>query len=167
MRKIIILFLFLVVSKFLAAQVIEIPKWLGTWQCVYTTHEKEPQTLTEKIVISEIHKRRFVQFEITGHPIDDSGTAYKYTAIHVFTFDFDKTEIVGWGFDNNGYKGVMERMTLTMTGDNKFIIKGESILYKLQDDWELLNENQIKRNRSIVDKISGETITSEAIFTKQ
>ena len=96
--------------------------------------------------------------EINGYPIEDSGTIFKYTSTLLFTFNIDEEKIVGWRFDDNGFKGVTH-INVEMIGQNKFIIKGESLLYTLQETWELIYPDKINRksknkNKRIVKQIN-------------
>ena len=101
----------------------------GKWEGIYEAGgDKNKEVLENKF----IHKNMFFEMFVSGQMVDNPSN--KYTSSAVFTVN-DNDAIIGWGFDEDGYKGIVEYKG-TISG-NKVILKGKSTDYTVEISYEI------------------------------
>jgi hypothetical protein len=107
-------------------------QFAGKWEGIYEAGgDKNKEVLENKF----IHKNMFFEMFVSGQMVDNSSN--KYTSSVVFTVN-ENEAIVGWGFDEDGYKGIVEYKG-TISG-NKVILKGKSKDYTVEITYEIYSD---------------------------
>jgi hypothetical protein len=137
-----ILFLLLFVSPAIS-QVYQKPfeEFTGTWEGVYEVGGFRNKEVIENRLI---HKDRFFEMYVWGHLEGNPGNKYSNSA--VFTVN-DKNEIIGWGFDETGYKGIVNYKG--ELSDNKVIFMGECLNYNIEVSFDIRDNLLIRRSKWI------------------
>jgi|GEM_PF-6546240 len=135
--------LFLILVSFAGAQFYQKPfeEFTGTWEGVY-----EAGGFRNKEVIENrlIHKDRFFEMYVWGHLEGNPGNKYSNSAL--FTVN-DKNEIVGWGFDEAGYKGIVNYKG--ELSDNKVTLTGENLNYIVEVTFDIKDNMLIRKSKWI------------------
>lgn len=136
----VILFSFISIS---AAQIYIKPfeEFSGTWEGVYEVGGFRNKEVIENKLI---HKDRFFEMYVWGHLEGSPGNKYSNSA--VFTVN-DKNEIVGWGFDETGYKGIVRYKG--ELSDNKVTLTGESTNYNIEVTFDIKDNLLIRKSKWI------------------
>lgn len=161
-KKVRFLLLLGILQTSLFTQTIEIGDWLGEWE---STFQINGENLKEYLLIKEIHKRNFIQFEINGGFIEDSTLEFKYTTDMFLTLDFENRKFAGFLIDDHGFNGMMQ-LNGEMTGQNELTIEGESPLMKDKTIWQLNDDGNLYRKSNIKLKETGKVSSTEAVFVK-
>ena len=108
----------------------------GRWEGIYEVRGyKNSEVIDNKF----IHKNMFFEMFVSGKQVDNA--SYKYTSSAIFTVN-SNDEIVGWGFDEDGFRGIVEYKG--QISDNKVILKGKSSEYTVEVTYEI-SENKLTR----------------------
>lgn len=151
-----LMIIFLFASSVIAQDISLFDKLIGTWEGNYEIGGyKNKETMTNKWILDG----KYFQVEIAGQMADDPNS--KYFSMSIFTFDKDDN-IVGWYFDDQGYRNQMT-WTGKTKGDKIEIIGKNSdgsmkLSYEVKDG-KLVNKREYN--------YGGKTSKADVEFTKK
>ena len=162
MKKIMIFYLFLF-SLYTAKGNTQIDfkpfeEFSGKWEGIYEIEGTRNKEILEN---KFIHKNMFFEMNIRGQM--EGNSSYKYTSSAVFTVG-EKEEIVGWGFDEDGYKGIVQYKG--KIDGNKVVLKGKSRDYSVELSYEVISGKLIRKSKWIFSDSPDKPSVVECVYKK-
>jgi len=158
-KLILILLLFFVSNVYSQIDIKPFEEFTGKWEGIYEAGgEKNKEILNNSL----IHKNMFFRMDVSGEMVKNS--SLKYSSSAIFTIN-DNDEIIGWGFSEDGYKGIVNYKGKIV--DNKVILSGKCTDYTLDLSYEIKDSKLIRKSKYIFKDSPDNPSIVECVYTKK
>ena len=158
-KLILILLLFFVSNVYSQIDIKPFEEFTGKWEGIYEVGGEKNK---EILINSLFHKNMFFRMDVSGEMVKNSSLKYSESAI--FTIN-DNDEIIGWGFGEDGYKGIVNFKGKMV--ENKVILSGNCTYYTLDLSYEIKDSKLIRKSKYIFKDSPDNPSIVECIYTKK